>query len=238
MQVLETSDGSSTALDPDYQESFHSTGGARAEAEDLYLKLSGLEQRFRSGEQHTTHVLDIGLGLGLNALCAIESWSQHSAPGDLTIVSLEKNSTLIRSLQDGRSPWQQYWPLQWKAWTKNLDKLDTDHFEMSMIHPNTTASLRWMIRLGQAEQGLWHSSDPHHFDVFWQDAFSPKKNPELWTPSWFAKLASCSEKDSCLVTYSVARTVRDALNEAGWQWRKLPGSLSSKRHWLFASPVS
>lgn len=55
------------------------------------------------------------------------------------------------------------------------------------------------------------------FDVIYQDPFSPKKNPILWTPQWFSKLRMVVKKGAILSTYSASRAVREALAQTGWQ---------------------
>lgn len=55
------------------------------------------------------------------------------------------------------------------------------------------------------------------FDAFYQDPFSPKKNPRLWTVDWFAKLRRLAADGAILSTYSSARSVTKALTAAGWK---------------------
>ena len=73
-------------------------------------------------------------------------------------------------------------------------------------------------------------------DYVWQDAFSPKKNCELWTTEWFQQIRNYASGDAVLVTYSVARMVRDNLASAGWRWQKMQTS-GLKRSWLKATPA-
>ncbi|ATH07908.1 hypothetical protein BIY24_08080 [Halobacteriovorax marinus] len=52
--------------------------------------------------------------------------------------------------------------------------------------------------------------------AIYQDAFSPKKNPSLWTKEWFTELKEHSDERCILSTYSAAMGVRKALMEANW----------------------
>ena len=48
------------------------------------------------------------------------------------------------------------------------------------------------------------------------DPFSPPKNPELWTESFFREVKKLMKPKAILATYSCARIVRDNLKKAGF----------------------
>jgi chorismate dehydratase len=54
------------------------------------------------------------------------------------------------------------------------------------------------------------------FDIIFLDPFSPKKNPELWTETFFKELRRLINKDGILTTYSCAGIVRRNLKSAGF----------------------
>jgi tRNA U34 5-methylaminomethyl-2-thiouridine-forming methyltransferase MnmC len=54
------------------------------------------------------------------------------------------------------------------------------------------------------------------FDAIFQDAFSPKKNPTLWSVEWFSFLKSASRQNVQLSTYSSSISIRKSLLAAGW----------------------
>lgn len=54
------------------------------------------------------------------------------------------------------------------------------------------------------------------FDCIYQDAFSPKRNPELWTRQWFHDLGAISHDQTILSTYSASTSIRKSLLAAGW----------------------
>ncbi|MAG78342.1 hypothetical protein CL616_03180 [archaeon] len=54
-------------------------------------------------------------------------------------------------------------------------------------------------------------------DVIFHDPFSLKKNPELWTESFFKKEFDKLSNGGRLVTYSCAREVRENLKKAGFK---------------------
>jgi tRNA U34 5-methylaminomethyl-2-thiouridine-forming methyltransferase MnmC len=53
-------------------------------------------------------------------------------------------------------------------------------------------------------------------DAIFQDAFSPKKNPTLWSLEWFSFLKSISQQTVLLSTYSSSVSIRKSMLLAGW----------------------
>jgi len=74
---------------------------------------------------------------------------------------------------------------------------------------------------------------PEDCDVVYLDAISPDSNPELWTPAFCRRLRDVLKPDGRLATYSVRRSVREALAEAGFEVCKRPGP-PGKRECLVA----
>ncbi|MBT8138517.1 MAG: FAD-dependent 5-carboxymethylaminomethyl-2-thiouridine(34) oxidoreductase MnmC [Gammaproteobacteria bacterium] len=60
-------------------------------------------------------------------------------------------------------------------------------------------------------------------DAWYLDGFAPAKNPQMWQPALFAKLARHSHAGSSLASFSVARTVRDNLSACGFEVQRAPG---------------
>lgn len=61
---------------------------------------------------------------------------------------------------------------------------------------------------------------PSKFHAIYQDAFSPRRNPVLWTREWFELLRSASHPEVILSTYSSSSSIRKSLVEAGWKLKK------------------
>lgn len=75
MSVIKTADGSHTRLSERYGETFHSTHGAMTEARHVYLDATGVRQRLETHQP--TRILEIGFGLGLNALLSADLAKEH-----------------------------------------------------------------------------------------------------------------------------------------------------------------
>ena len=228
-EFVVTRDGSFTIRDNALYELYHSEDGALYEAENLYVGGSGIF----SAEDLTCRVsvLDVGLGLGYNAMMTLEAWSNSYPAKNLEILSLELNANLVASLASGEAVWQRSWPIHWLSWCRSLRVVEENELE-AIIETDSGLSATWRILVGNAS----HFSTPSEkgFDYVWQDPFSPGKAPELWSKAWFEHLKKHASPGCQLMTYSVARQVRENLTEAGWQWEKIntPGK---KKHWLRAS---
>ena len=61
------------------------------------------------------------------------------------------------------------------------------------------------------------------FDLVYFDAFSPTKQPELWTATVFQNIKNVCAPNAILVTYCSKGEVRRNMQAAGWAVTKLPG---------------
>lgn len=233
-----TNDGSFTIKHPEHGECYHSLMGAKFEAKELYVVCSGFETALTTAI-HPLRVVDVGLGLGYNALSTIEAWAHNqNVSQNLHILSLEINPELVELLKSGKASWQKEWSTHWIDYSKKLAPCKSDLWTAEISHPSIPKlTCSWQVLLGDAvtitiprcfaenEWGGWQ--------FFWQDPFSKSKNPDLWTSNWFEKLKSIAAKEAVLVTYSVARPVKDALTQTGWVYQLIP-TPGLKRKWLIA----
>jgi len=235
-QLVTTNDGSLSLLEPCLNEAYHSNAGALFEARSLYINGSGLGKWLENPKQKSLSVLDVGLGLGYNALAGIEAWLKASARVDTYLFSIEKNSQLTEELLSGQARWQKNWEPDWIDYVSGCSKINGGW--KKVFERADGVKLTWLIRNLDATtltNREFRADNWPQFNVVWQDPFSPKKNPELWSEAWFRLLREASEAKATLVTYSVARLVRDNLENAGWRWQKKPAT-GSKRWWLQAWP--
>jgi tRNA 5-methylaminomethyl-2-thiouridine biosynthesis bifunctional protein len=247
-----TDDGSLSLLHPTLLECFHSKGGARQEAHFLYIEASGVAAPFSLPGQ--VRILDIGLGLGYNAMATIQAFTEAiETPASmqvplqnrtLDLVSLEWDGQLIEQLRTGSAIWQQGWSEDWVSWCQALQKVDKIPSLLShepniddqvvfhaTIVPAAGGKINWYVMQGDALKVAPRLRSG--FQYIWQDPFSPKSNPPLWTDDWFRSLFLLADHDCTLMTYSVAGAVRRSLESAGWYAQKIPGQ-GSKRQWLRA----
>jgi tRNA 5-methylaminomethyl-2-thiouridine biosynthesis bifunctional protein len=222
--------------------------GATREARELYVQASGLwdlwnQPRMSEPEEESpVTILDVGLGLGYNAVTTITAWLTSNNPTSLLIQSLEIDSTLVEAFISGNAPWQTNWQPEVLALVGSLKEKSESHgsatWSTTLKHPGHDVILEWSIHVGDARQAELSPALKKGWDFIWQDPFSPDKNPGMWTKDWFAKVLAGTNPNTVLMTYSVARGVRDALTDAGWLWEKVPSNSGIKRHWLRAKSGS
>jgi len=63
----------------------------------------------------------------------------------------------------------------------------------------------------------------NQFDVVYFDAFSPEKQPEMWTAAQFEKLYNCCNFEAILTTYCAKGSVRRVMQHAGFKVERLDG---------------
>ena len=229
-EIVETEDGSLTVKDRLSGEDYHSKSGALIEARSLFLEASGAKQRITRGDE--LRLLDVGLGLGYNALTLIEYWLSEDNATSLSIDSLEYDEKLVENLMSETPAWSKGWP---DAWFQILASLESQAGKPKTIAANIRhrngAKLDWRILIGDA---LSQQLASNYYDIIYQDAFSPENNPKLWSQQWFTILYQTASSGASLVSYSVARVVKDNLAGSGWDYTKIPGS-GRKKSWLKAS---
>jgi radical SAM protein (TIGR01212 family) len=190
-----TADGSKTLWHPEYKQHFHSLAGARSEALKKFLGPCCLERRLR--EFPELRLLDIGFGLGWNALSALEL-AENTRSGRLSAVSLEKDSRTLKiaaGLFDKDS-----FHAKVISSLAETGSWKGDFSEIKVIFEDARVSVR----------GL-----PSGFDVIFLDAFSPETNPELWTYDFFRELKRLLAPDGVIAAYSSAYPVRGGLARCG-----------------------
>ncbi len=226
--VVKTDDGSLTVMHPDHGECYHSQGGAEKEALGLYIEKSGIKDFWHSSG--TSHVLDVGLGLGYNAISTITAWHDCLPEGEHFITSLEINPDLVSALVTGNAPWQENWSAAQKSFCQALSPAGNNYHAI-FNHPK--GRLTWEILIGPAQSVL--PGNLLSITHVWQDPFSPEKNPDMWGESWFQTVSSMAAPSATLMTYSVAGKVRRALQQTGWDVERIPTTIPNKKQWLKAT---
>ncbi len=191
-----SADGSLTLYSKEYDECYHSLrDGALTEALRKHI-----EPAFFFVRKSHLRILDICFGLGINTLVTID-YFLHRAQGvaSLEIFSPELDSELLERLRDFS------YPLQLLPYRDILLEL----IENKVYRSNNIAI---ELFVGDAREYIKKLSC---IDVVYQDAFSPKKNPLLWTVEYFAQIARLLSSDGIITTYSIATPVRLAMDEVG-----------------------
>jgi tRNA U34 5-methylaminomethyl-2-thiouridine-forming methyltransferase MnmC len=197
--MVASSDGSYTAFSESYNEHYHSTkDGALNESLSKHIKPAFLLQSHKS----ELRVLDLCFGLGYNTLSTLYYADLVGFEGSLYIYSPELDADLIASLEGFR------YPEEFRAYLHILSHLIRDG-----IYASSTRRVELFI--GDARKFI-EAFEPKSVDIIYQDAFSPKVNPLLWTREYFASLGRILKDDGVLTTYSTAISTRLALYESGF----------------------
>ncbi len=195
--LVATEDGSVTLFSEAFQEACHSTAGAKTETILHYI--DGCKIIEKSDSYSPLVILEVGFGLGVGFLTTLEKMPEDKK---WHFISME----LDRNLLDWFSKLHPELELKWQG---NILETVKDNFTLTIIH-------------GDARESGPSFFKDHLIKVhaIYQDAFSPKRNPTLWTKEWFSFLKTISDDGVILSTYSASGSIRKSLHETGWGVQK------------------
>jgi len=206
-ETIVSDDGSLTLYSKEFDESYHSPkDGALRESLNKHV-IPALT--LHEGKSFV-RILDICYGLGYNTLATLHYIKSQQLDTKVEIISVEFDEALVRSLKDFA------YPPEFDALRPVIEALSNDfHYEDEQF--------KITILIGDARKTIPRFLIPHSsfliqkFDIIYQDAFSPKVNPMLWTREWFADIRALCSEDAVLTTYSTAATTRMGLHENGFE---------------------
>lgn len=200
---------------PDFGDGYHAPFGAFEQARLVFLGGNGLPGRWAGRTRFV--VLETGFGLGNNFLATWAAWRDDPARCErLVFLSVEKHPLTREDLTRAHaaSPEPALARQLIDAWPPLTPNLHTLDFEDGRV--------RLMLALGDARD--WMPELVASVDAFFLDGFAPAKNPELWDASVLRQTGRLAAPGATAATWSVARSVRDALTSAGFQVEKRPGT--------------
>ncbi len=192
---IKTKDGSFTLISKSYGEPYHSvTAGAITECIEKFIEPSGILQKAEREKLIT--VLDVGFGLGYNTTVLIKRLKDINKKIEIQILSFEKE--LPEEIPPPPEEYIPYWRMLWN----NLPQ-----FEKEGIH--------FTLLLGDARKKVQEVNGFQAHAVF-HDAFSPYKNPELWSLEFLREVTKLLRPDGVWVSYTSSLAVRKALKILGF----------------------
>jgi len=188
-------------------ETFHPVVGPVAEAQALYVNQLKLRERVRSQAGEFV-IWDVGLGAAANVLTALRA--TRDLPCSLHVISFDRTIAPLQfALQHANDLG---YLAQYESAVQELLHTGRADFKQSQ------QSVRWQLHLGDFPQFLRQpgSTPAPHAILF--DAFSPAKNPAMWTAPLFADLfrALDSNRPCAMPTYSRSTMLRVTLLLAGF----------------------
>jgi tRNA U34 5-methylaminomethyl-2-thiouridine-forming methyltransferase MnmC len=225
-----TDDGSRTLLVNGSPDAYHSGCGALAESLRVYLENSGVGERLSVGRP--THVLEIGLGTAMAMLITFDRAVRMRTP--LQYVAFETDwiaASTLRMLRPGE-------------WCRAVDVAES-YLEFRSSLPDLVGRGRYHWRYDHQHAATIVVDDARRaeswgfprFDAIYYDPFAPETAAPLWTAEQLSSMRRLIHPAGRLVTYSCSRRVRDALQQAGWRTRRVPGPPGGKREVLIAEPA-
>ena len=195
-----TEDGSFTFKSLNFDENCHSTGGAVEETVFNYINTTQVNNL----SLPITNIFEVGFGLGIGAILSfIEAKKQKKK---ITFYSIEIDEKLVLWFKENTSDEvNKIFPF------KDLKKVNPLFYKVS----SELGEL--IIFIGDAfknRESLMTHIKP--VDKVFQDAFSPKRNPDLWTKQWFEFLKKISSPKVILSTYSASHGFRKTIRNLGF----------------------
>jgi tRNA U34 5-methylaminomethyl-2-thiouridine-forming methyltransferase MnmC len=218
-------------------ETFHPVIGPVNEARALYVDQLNLLERMESSEGEFV-IWDVGLGAGANALTVLRE--TRSSKRMLKLISFD------RSLEPLQFAVRHAVPLGYfDSYTEQVHEI-LRHANCSFV--DGKRNVRWTFQLGDFPEFLRTASfgqlpAPH---VVLFDAYSPLRNPEMWTLEVFSRLFKLLDRDRpCLLpTYSRSTLLRVTLLLAGFSvgvghatGEKNETTIASNSQHLLAEPL-
>jgi hypothetical protein len=197
---IQTEDGHSTLYSEYFDENCHSLAGAYEETLYNYVEGLSVPEKFQEGE---LYILEVGLGPALGPKVTFERLKDLTG-GPLTFISTEIDIELAKNV---------------------LIKSELRNSPLPHLYLEKD-QFRLIILLGDARISVEKAFKASLFpsvDIIYQDAFSPKKNPLLWTKEWFTCLKNISHSHTLMGTYCSDKAARKSMMEAGWNVSGRPG---------------
>jgi tRNA U34 5-methylaminomethyl-2-thiouridine-forming methyltransferase MnmC len=219
-----------TPFSPRHQDIYHSAAGALDQARFVFLKGNGLPERWCSSTRFV--ILEAGFGMGINFLATWAAWLAHPMrPEKLEFISIEKYPFRADDLRRAHSailddvliePLSNALVLAWPALEAGVHRLEFGDLSLTLVFGDISDALSDLLK---------HDL---RADALYLDGFAPAKNPDMWTPKIFARLALLSQDDATFATYTSSGHVKRALLASGFIYRKVRG-FSGKRAMLIGS---
>lgn len=207
-----------TLISPEYGDIYYNVAGAFAQANYVFIAGNRLPARWQG--RRTFTIVETGFGTGTNFLATWAAWRDDPARCErLHFVSFEKHPFTRDDLRRALSHIVAGTTLSGQAtlladaWPPAVPGFHRIEFEGGRVVLT--------LALGDARELL--PKLVARADAFYLDGFAPAKNADLWSADVFRALARVAADDATFATYSSAGVVKQALVEAGFAYRKMPG---------------
>jgi len=210
-KIIITDDGSHSLYVPSLNENYHSSYGARQEAEHIFIK-SALA--FASKNKKTLNILEIGFGTGLNAFLTLQYAKEKCL--DLNYYAIEKYPITEEEYQQ-------------LNFASNRAGEQDAFLKLHQSDWGLTLEIEAGFKLRKIQADFKEMNLPSdYFDVVYFDAFGPEVQADLWSDAVFKDVYKSMKNGAVLTTYSVKGEVRRTMKAAGFEVRKIQGPIGKR----------
>jgi tRNA U34 5-methylaminomethyl-2-thiouridine-forming methyltransferase MnmC len=223
-------DGSFTLFEAEVGEHYHNRVGAYTESLEQYTRLAlAYWKEQPGGVPSHVRLWDVCFGLGYNTFTFIHHAAQQQVETgtfpiqEIHVQAVELDEQIMAiwpqvlqlDVYPLFQPGQGY-EISVEATAITFNPVAGSGLPKACIHLRMGDAL---VVLPQWQQNVTSENTPVH--AIFHDAFSPRKVPHLWQASIFKTYADvlCLQH-GVVLTYSVARVVKDGLEQAGLSWKK------------------
>jgi hypothetical protein len=218
-EIVQLPNGTRSIRSLAHAETFHPVVGPAAEAEALYVRQLKLPERL--SEPGGEFVLwDVGLGAAANVMTVLRATRGTRRP--LRIVSFDETIEPLRFALEHEAALGYFSGYAEQA--RRLVQAGSSSGGTGVISfAEDGRDVAWEVRLADFPSLLMSTGQnggailPHPHGIFF-DAFSPAKNPAMWTQPLFTKIFSFldPQRPCALATYSRSTLLRVSLLLAGF----------------------
>ena len=207
--IVKTNDGSPTLYSQTFNQTYHSTHGAIAESEHVFIK-NGIEWYLKHTDNQKISIFEMGFGTGLNCYLT----EKYTLKNNISVeyLSIEKfpiETVLINEIANVLEDCKLFESIHQTPWE-----------EWIASHSN----FKYKKTLGD----LLDFNFENTIDIIFYDAFSPNSQPELWSVELFHKLYNSLNPKGILTTYCAKGQVKRNLKQAGFDVLSLPGPIGKR----------
>jgi tRNA U34 5-methylaminomethyl-2-thiouridine-forming methyltransferase MnmC len=202
-KLVITNDGSHSIYNPEVNETYHSKHGAIVEAEYVFIKNGLLAENKKQ-----FNILEVGFGTGLNALLTAQKAQQKKI--DINYHGIELYPV----------PKESYIQLNF---TELIGEEKSKLLNLHKCNWEEEHVINKFFKLTKNEIALENYTSKTKFDIIYFDAFSPEKQPELWTAEVFQNMYDLLKEDGFLVTYCAKGVVKRTMKTVGFEIIVLDG---------------
>jgi tRNA 5-methylaminomethyl-2-thiouridine biosynthesis bifunctional protein len=195
-----------------FQDVYHSSAGARWQADHVYVQGIEFPQRWR--KQNRCRILELGFGLAGNFLATVAAWrAEPDACKELIYIAVEgfpvsraelaqvfsARAKEFEDVQDFADSLLSQWPEPLEPGFHRL-AFANEHVQLTLI---VEPILKALTALDT------------EFDAVYLDGFAPAQNPDMWSQATLSAVLRLLCWDARLASYCVASSVRMRLQELG-----------------------